>query len=127
MGTETGLENARDSGPEKAAEDSRQQGEQNVHHRGQPVQAVADEDAEEGTNVELALGPDVEEAGAKAQAHAEPEKDIRRGRDQGLGQRPWIDKGALEQGIKRLKRVGAAEGDGQAGHDEAGDDGDYRK
>src|SRR6266550_925123 len=98
-----------------------------MHDGGQSVQAVADKDAEERADIELALGPDVEEAGAKAQGDAEPEKNIWRRRDQGLGQRPWIDKGALEQGVKRLKRIGAAEGHGQAGDDEPGNDGDHRK
>src|SRR6266702_8160970 len=110
MGAETCFENARDGGPEKTAKNARQQGQQNMHDRGQSVQAVADEDAEERADVELALGPDVEETGAKTQADAEPEKDIWRRRDQGLRQRPWIDKGALEQGIKRLpgrrRRIG---------------------
>jgi len=91
------------------------------------MQAVPDEDAEKRANIELALGADVEEAGAKAQGDAEPQKNIWCRRDQGLGQRAWIDKRSLEEGIKGLKRVRAAESDGEAGDDEAGDDRDDRK
>src|ERR1700674_3680081 len=91
------------------------------------MEAVPDEDAEERANVKLAFGPDVEKAGAKPQRNAKPQKDVRRRGDQGIGKRVRIDKRALEQGIKRLQWIGAAEGDRQAGHDEPGDDRDHWK
>src|ERR1700686_1573698 len=114
MGTEACLEDAWDGGPEKAAKNSRQQRQHNMQDRGQPMQAVPDEDAEERANVKLAFGPDVEEPGAETQRNTQPEKDVRRRGDQCLGQRPLIDKRALEQGIERLPGIGAAEGDRQA-------------
>src|SRR5207302_10332215 len=83
MGAKTRLENARHGGPEKAAENARQQGQQDMHDRWQSVQVVPDEDAEERPDVELAFSADVEEAGAKTQGDAKPQKNIWRGRDQG--------------------------------------------
>ena len=127
MGPEASLEKSRDRRPQESTEHPEGESDRDVEDARQSLEVVAREHAEDRAQVELALGPDVEEAGAEPERHRQAEEDVRDRRHERLAKRPVVGEGALEQGGERRDRIVAGEQDRDPGDDETARDRQHRE
>ena len=124
MSPEARLEETRNGRPDEAAEHAECEREWYLDDARQAVEAVAGQNPEDGAQIELSLGADVEEARAEPKRNRQAQKDVGDHRDQRLGKGPWIGERALEQGSERGDGIRAGDHHRNAGDDEARSDRD---
>src|SRR6202521_5279508 len=76
VGSEASFQQARDGRPEKTTEHPATKSEWDVHDGRQAVQVVAGENSEDGPQIELAFGSDVEQPGSEFERYRQAEKDV---------------------------------------------------
>ena len=111
VGAGAGLEEARDAAPDGTAQQPGDQGDQQVQ-AGRQVPGEADVAGADRADDQLALGTDVEQAGAERQGHAEARADQRRRTVERRGDRVARPDGALDE-----RAVGRPDGVGRPGEE----------
>src|SRR5579885_806172 len=131
MGARAGLEPAGDGAPHRAAQGAAEQDQRQVEHGGERTagearQGVAEPGRQHGAHGKLALGADVEQAGAEGEGDAEAGEDERRGPDERLAEGARRAERALPQAEVGEQRVQAGEGDHRGAGEQRRDDGQQR-